>query len=115
METNDTGATPDDSEGSLLAQFIARLTKYLEDGKKAGKHLQQDRFADSVKALISKEYMPKPQGTARNKIILLVAQQLPDFSTQSGTCCGDGRATVHRVLKGDDTGGGNRGHGGARK
>ncbi len=40
METNDTGATPHHSLGSFFAQFFARLTTYLEDGKKAGKHLQ---------------------------------------------------------------------------
>jgi hypothetical protein len=36
MGTNDTGATPHHSRGTFMAQFMAGLTKYLEDGKEAG-------------------------------------------------------------------------------
>ena len=92
-------------------QFIASLTKYLEDGQKAG-----ELSARSVKKFISTEYKPKkPQGAARNEIILLVREHLPELSQRElAGVVGTGLATVNRVLKGDDTGGGNRGHGGAR-
>jgi hypothetical protein len=60
--------------------------------------------------------MPKPRGRARNAIIVLVAQQLPDLSQRRvAPVVGTDVSTVNRVLNGDETGGGNRGHGGARK
>jgi hypothetical protein len=69
-----------------------------------------------VKNFISKEYMPKPQSKPRNEIILFVNEQLPGLSQRRlAEVCGTDVSTVNRVLKGEDTGGGNRGHGGARK
>jgi hypothetical protein len=72
-----------------------------------------------VKNFISREYreyMQKPQGAQRNEIIRRVNQQLPGLSQRRlADVVGTDPGTVNRVLNDDDTGGGNRGHGGARK
>ena len=69
-----------------------------------------------MKNFISTEYMPKPQGAPRNEIIRLVNQQLPGLSQRRlADVVGTYQPTVNRVLKGDNTGGGNQGHGGALK
>jgi hypothetical protein len=93
-------------------QFIASLTKYLEDGQKAGK-----LSADDVKDFISNEYKPKkPQGAARNQLIRLVKKHLPELSYRKlAPVVGTDIGTVSRVLNGNDTGGGDQGHGGARR
>jgi hypothetical protein len=95
---------PQDSGNSCFAQFIAELTKHLEDGNDA----------NSVEHFIATNYMPKPQGKPRNKIIILVNEYLPELTQrQLAEVCGASLKIVHLVLKGEDTGGGGRGHGGA--
>jgi hypothetical protein len=70
-----------------------------------------------VKDFISTNYMmPKPQGADRNAIIVLVKKQLPDLTQEKvAYVVGTSKPTVSRVLSGSETGGGNRGHGGARR
>jgi hypothetical protein len=96
-------------------QFIERLTRYLEDGQKAG-----DLSAHSVHHFISTEfesrdYISKPQGAERNKIIVLVNQHLKLNQRKLAKVCLTAQSTVSHVLSGDEIGAGNRGHGGARK
>jgi hypothetical protein len=99
--------------GESTKRFIAKLTKYLEDGKKAGKEFD----LKAVKAFISTHYTPQPLGTDRNKIIVLVNEHLPGLTQQRlAEICGTNQPTVSRVLSGEDTGGGgNRNWGGARR
>lgn len=96
----------EESTVPVLEQFIKELKEYLEDGNDA----------DSVKTFIATRYGPRSKENPRNDIIRLVAKKFPDHSQrQKAEVCGTDVSTVNRVLKGNDIGGRDRGHGGGRR
>jgi hypothetical protein len=88
---------------------LASLTKHLDDRQEG-----DGDFAKSVEVFIARN-MPEPNNRVRNEMIRLVAQHLPELTQRElAIVCGQTKSTVNRVLMGEDTGGPNRGHGGAR-